>query len=122
MANSGGEANSPQFLFLREFIRVFNSHMDDSEYSVEDLADEFNMSRAQFFRKIKAVFGTSPYQLVRLARVKRAASLLRSGDLNVTQVMYQVGMKSPSYFASLFKKYYGVNPSGLKTNLLHPAT
>lgn len=110
MDNSGGEPNSPQFLLLRKFTKVFISHMDDPDFSVEDLADEFNMSRSQLFRKIKAVFGTSPTELMRLARFKRAASLLRSGNLNVTQVMYQVGMQSPSYFAKTFKKYYGVNP------------
>ena len=101
---------SPEFQMLREVLRVFDQHLSDPDFTIVLLGKELKMSRSQLFRKIHSITGSSPNELLRLVRMKHAARLLRSGAKNITQVMYEVGMQSPSYFASSFRKYFGVNP------------
>ncbi|MBE0653322.1 MAG: helix-turn-helix transcriptional regulator [Bacteroidales bacterium] len=95
---------------LREVLKVFDQHLYDPDFTIVLLGKELKMSRSQLFRKIHSITGTTPNELLRLVRMKHAARLLRSGAMNITQVMYEVGMQSPSYFASSFRKYFGVNP------------
>jgi AraC-like DNA-binding protein len=60
---------------------------------------------------VEAVAGVNPHELLRIIRMKHAAELLLSGELNVTQVMYMVGMRNTSNFAQSFRRYFGINPS-----------
>ena len=85
--------------------------MSDTDFSVERLVVEIGMSRVQLHRKLKALTDESTSEFIRTIRLKRAASLLEQGYGNVSEVMYQVGFNSVSYFASNFKQRYGVNPS-----------
>jgi AraC-like DNA-binding protein len=101
---------SAQFAVLREIIEKFDEHISDSNYNLESLCEELNISRSQLFRKIKALSNTTPNELLRMIRIKRAAQLLRKNHMNVTQVMLQIGYRTPSHFAASFRKYYGVNP------------
>ncbi len=101
---------SPQYRMMREIMKVINEHLDDPDFNLASMASRLNMSNRGLHRKIKAITGTTPHELVRITRLKRAASLFRSGERNVTQVMYQVGMRNPSHFASSFRNYFGVNP------------
>jgi signal transduction histidine kinase/CheY-like chemotaxis protein len=102
---------SPQYRMMREIVKVIDKHIDDPDFDLPSMAYGLNMSSTGLNRKIKAIADTTPHELVRIMRIKRAASLFRSGERNVTQVMYQVGMRNPSHFASSFRKYFGVNPS-----------
>jgi len=111
-----GNENSAHFRMIRLLVSVIDRHLDDSDFDITVFGKELNLSRSQLYRKIKGVTGTTPKELIRMVRMKRAARLIRSGELNVTQVMYRVGMKNPSNFASNFRKYYGVNPSSFKRN------
>ena len=92
-------------------MSVIDRHLDDPDFHSDTLASELNLSRSQLFRKVGFITATTPNELLRMIRMKRASQLLRSGKLNVTQVMYQVGLKSPSHFARSFQKYFGLNPS-----------
>jgi len=97
---------------------VTKRHLDDPEFDVIRLAREMAFSRSQLYRKVYGVAGTTPNELIRMIRMKEAARLLRTGELNVTQVMYQVGMKNTSHFARTFKKFYGANPGEYVKNVL----
>ena len=101
---------SPQYRMMREIMKVINEHLDDPDFNLASMASRLNMSNRGLHRKIKAITGTTPHELVRITRLKRAASLFRGGERNVTQVMYQVGMRNPSHFASSFRNHFGVNP------------
>ncbi|MDF1572899.1 MAG: ATP-binding protein [Bacteroidales bacterium] len=101
---------SPSFQMLREVLKVFDRHLSDPDFSIHALGKELNMSRSQLFRKVHSVTGTTPNELLRLVRMKHAARLLRKGTMNISQVMYEVGMQNPSYFAASFRKYFGVTP------------
>jgi signal transduction histidine kinase/DNA-binding response OmpR family regulator len=114
--NSSEKLKQQHKSFLDEFFAIIEAQMEDPELKVEEVARKMNMSRAQFFRKSQSIAACTPHELVRMFRMKEAANLLKKGDLNVTQVMYQVGMKSLSNFAKSFRAYYGVNPSEYVSN------
>ena len=93
---------------------MVESHLDDSELSVEDLATQMNLSRVQLYRKVKAVTGSTPIELLRTARLNRAYQLLLTTDKSVSEVAYQVGFTAPSYFTKCFKDEYGMLPGDIK--------
>ena len=101
-------------LFITRFKEVVESHLDDSELSVEDLAAQMNLSRVQLYRKVKAVTGSTPIELLRTARLNRAYQLLLTTDKSVSEVAYQVGFTAPSYFTKCFKDEYGMLPGDIK--------
>ena len=70
------------------------------------------------FRKIGALTGGGPIELLQTIRLKKAAELILTGKQNITQIMYEVGFQTPSHFARLFREYFGVNPSGYKESLI----
>ena len=114
LSGEGNRSPSPKFRMLKEIIRVIDEHLDDPDFDLASMTAHLNMSRSGIYRKIYAITGSTPHGLLRIIRMKRAAAQLRNGDQNVTQVMYNVGMRNPSHFASSFRKYFGVNPGEYK--------
>ncbi len=84
--------------------------MTDSNLSVEDIGAEMNLSRVQLYRKVKALTGCSPVDLLRKARLSEAFRLLSESDLSVSEIAYRVGFTSPSYFSKCFKEEFGKVP------------
>ena len=96
--------------FITRFKEVVERRLDDSNVSVEDLAADMNLSRVQLYRKVKAVTGSSPVELLRTARLNRAYQLLITTDKSVSEIAYDVGFTAPSYFTKCFKETYGMLP------------
>ena len=101
---------SPRLSKIREIVKMIEPHLHDPDFQLDKMASLMNMSRRAVFRKINAIAGITPHELVRLMRMKKAAFLLRKGELNITEVMYHIGMNSMSNFALSFRRYYGINP------------
>ena len=104
--------------FTRKLLEIITAHYTEFEFSVEDLGASLHMSRAQLFRKVRAVTGESPNELLRMFRIRKAAQLLRNGEKNITSIMYEVGFQSTSHFARIFKRYLGKNPSEYRKAVL----
>jgi len=104
--------NSLDEQLLSQIKVVVEKHIDDSQFSVDQLASALLMSRMQLYRKLKSLTGKSPNQIIRSFRLKRAAQLLQSGQFNVSDVTYMVGYNDLKSFREQFKKEFGVNPSG----------
>lgn len=100
--------------FLQKFIGLVETHMDESEYSIDDLAHQIAMSRMQLYRKLKALTGETPNTLIRNIRLKRAAQLLDTRQYNISEVAYKVGFTDLKYFRERFKERFGVVPSEYK--------
>ena len=107
----GTEEASP---FLSRFREAVEARLSDSDLSVDDLAADMNLSRVQLYRKVKAVTGSSPVELLRTARLNRAYQLLLTTDKSVSEVAYAVGFTAPSYFTKCFKKEYGMVPGDVR--------
>ena len=96
--------------FIKQLRKVIKSHIPDADYSVEDLGDEMGLSRVQLYRKVKALTGYSVVDLLRKARLAKAKHLLETTDMNISEVAYEVGFTTPSYFTKRFKEEYGIKP------------
>ena len=96
--------------FISRFKKVVEERMTDSELSVETIGSELGLSRVQLYRKVKALTGSSPVDLLRKARLNKAQQLLQATDLSVSEIAYQVGFTSPSYFTKCYKDEYGKVP------------
>ncbi len=100
--------------FITRFKEVIEARLEDSDVSVEDLAADMNLSRVQLYRKVKAISGSSPVELLRTARLNRAYQLLLTTEKSVSEVAYAVGFTAPSYFTKCFKEEYGMVPGDVR--------
>ncbi|NKI27535.1 response regulator [Arenibacter sp. 6A1] len=96
--------------FIEKIIGLIESNISDSEFSVQSLIENMDMSQDQLYRKIKALTGLSINHFIRLVRLKKAARLLAQGDHTVSEVLFMVGFNNPSYFTRCFKAEFGVLP------------
>ena len=97
--------------WLQKAIAVVEQHIADDGYSVEQLSSDMCMSRMTFYRKIQSATGQKPTEFIRTIRLRRAAELLRQGRHTVTEVSYDTGFSSVSYFSRCFRTMYGVPPT-----------
>ena len=97
--------------WLQKAIDVVEQHISDDSYSVEQLASDMCMSRMTFYRKIQSATGQKPTEFIRTIRLRRAAELLREGRLTITEITYDTGFSSVSYFSRCFRAMYGVSPT-----------
>lgn len=99
--------------FLSKLRGLIEQNLGDSEFGVEQLGDLIGMSRAQLYRKCKALTNYSPVELIRNTRLKKAQLMLAQGDDTIAQVAYAVGFTAPSYFTKCYKDYFGEMPTDL---------
>jgi len=106
--------------FLKKLINILEQALSDSSFEVTNLCAEIGLSRMQLHRKLKAITGQSSAEFIRAYRFKKAALLIETGNMTISEVMWDVGIESNSYFSRTFKSIYGVPPSGYrqKPNLL----
>jgi TolB-like protein/AraC-like DNA-binding protein len=97
-------------LFLEQLTRLIEENMSSEQFGVTELAERTSMSRSNLLRKVKNITGLSVSQLIREVRLRKGMELLRNSTLNVTEVSYQVGFGSTSYFIKCFREYYGYPP------------
>lgn len=100
--------------FMRKLIQVMNDNIENSELNIDMLASEFNMSRTVFFTKIKSLTGFSPVEFIREMRFERAAEYMRTTNMSISEISYQVGIDDPRYFSRCFKQKFGETPSDYK--------
>ena len=101
---------SPDEKLLEKVMSVINKNLGNSDLSVDRIADEVGISRVHLHRKMKELTGQTPHDFIRNIRLKKAATLLSSGDMNVSEVMYACGFSNAASFSTVFKKLYGVSP------------
>ena len=99
--------------FLVKMKEIIERSFSDSDFGVEQLGDMMGMSRAQLYRKTKALTNYSPVELIRNMRLKRAQQMLAQGDDTIAQVAYSVGFTAPSYFTKCYKDFFGEMPNEL---------
>ncbi len=97
--------------FLDQAMSILEEQMGNYDFKVEDFAAQLAVSRSLLFTKLKALTGMTPNNFVKSVRLKRAAQLLEGGQLNVSQVAYEVGFRDPKYFRRCFKIQFDELPS-----------
>ncbi len=105
--------------FLEKTIHVLEKNIADPNFSVEDFASHMALSRVQLYRKIHGLTGQSTSEFVRVFRLNRASKLLKERTGTVSQIAYQVGFNSSSYFYRSFQKHFGIPPSEYADSFSH---
>ena len=108
--------------FLQQVREIINRHFESSEFSVDQLAGEVNMSRTQLYRKLKMLTGKSAKKLITDYRLRKARDLLTAQRYTVSEVSFMVGYNDVKSFREQFKKTFNKNPSDFVTLGSHPAS
>jgi len=101
---------SPDDKLMARVMKAINQNLTNSDLSVDLIAQEVGISRVHLHRKMKELTGQTPHDFIRNLRMKQAAHLLASGNMNVTEVVYACGFGNVPSFSTTFKKYYGMTP------------
>ncbi len=104
-------AQSAESQFVEKFRTIIQGNLGNSDLNVETISHEMGISRAQLYRKIKSITGISPNDIIREARLKRADRLLETTDKSVSEIAYEVGFSSPSYFTKCYREFFGRTPN-----------
>ena len=104
-------AQSAESQFVEKFRTIIQGNLGNSDLNVETISHEMGISRAQLYRKIKSITGISPNDIIREARMKRADRLLETTDKSVSEIAYEVGFSSPSYFTKCYREFFGRTPN-----------
>ena len=97
--------------FMQKLLNLINDELHNPDYTILDIADRMNVSRATLNRKITAFTGSSPIVFLRTLRLKRARQLIQSGAGNISEISLEVGFNSLSHFTQVYRNHYGVKPS-----------
>lgn len=96
---------------INHFHSFVTENLSNTDLGIQQLCDEFNMSHVQLYRKCKSITGQSPVEIVRIIRLKAATQMLQSTTKTISEIAYDTGFTSPSYFAKCYKDQYGISPT-----------
>ncbi len=111
------EMSSNDRRFMDKLLEIMEKNMDNGDLIVDDLVQELAVSRSVFFKKLKVLTGLAPIEFIKEMRVKRAAQLIETGEYNMTQISYMVGINDPRYFSKCFKQKYVMTPTEYKESV-----
>ncbi|WP_276167306.1 hybrid sensor histidine kinase/response regulator transcription factor [Zobellia alginiliquefaciens] len=100
--------------FIAKVLKYITANLADENLSVEQLAEELNLSRSQLYRKIKALTGYTANEFLRNIRLEKAKQMIETGNESISEVCFKVGFSSPSYFTKCFKAHFGLLPTEIK--------
>ena len=103
--------------FLRKLNKIIEKNIENSNYTVEEIAKDLCISRVQLYRKVKAIFGISVSEHIVNIRLEKSKELLKNNDQNISEIAYAVGFSSPSYYSTIFKSKYGITPTDYRINI-----
>lgn len=104
------ETNSMNNDFLQRLVNAIDKHLSDDSFGVAELAAELGISRSTLHRKVRMVAKKSVSIFIRETRLKRSFELLKNRDGTVSEIAYQVGFGSTTYFTKCFHDFYGIPP------------
>lgn len=110
LENGSIDAPARENDFLSRFRSYAKNHLSDPDLNVEQLASEVGLSRVQLYRKVKALTGYSPVEVIRIMRLKEAEKRLKNTDKTIAEIAYEVGFSSPSYFSKCYRELFGILP------------
>lgn len=102
--------------FLNKINLILEKNIDDSSFSVEELAGKLSISRVQLYRKVKAVLGIGVSDYINNFRLEKAKELLITSTMNISEIAYSCGFASPNYFSTAFKTKYEMTPKDFRNN------
>jgi AraC-like DNA-binding protein len=108
---------SQDAIFAETLNEAIRKNMSNPNLKMDELGDEIGLSRVQLYRKVKAITGLSPVELLRQMRLQRGYALLQSTNKTVNEIAYEVGFGTPGYFSTCFKKQFGKYPTDVRADI-----
>ena len=102
--------------FMKRLDGIMQKNISNADFGVEPLCAEIGMSRVQLYRKVKALTGLSPVELLRKARVEKGRRMLMETDMTVSEIAYACGFSAPSYFTKCYRDEYGITPGETRSS------
>ncbi len=96
---------------VERVMEAITKNMGDCNYTIDQLAQDVGMSRANLYKKMQSQLGITPNDFVRNVRLKHAARLLEETHIPVSQLALMVGFQTPRYFSQCFRQTFGITPS-----------
>lgn len=100
--------------FIDRLKAAMEKHLPESDVKVNDIGSDIGLSRVQLYRKLKAITGLSPAELLRQMRLQKAHDLIMHSDQPISAIAYDTGFSSPGYFSKCFRDEYGISPSDMR--------
>lgn len=100
--------------FIDRLKAAMEKHLSESDVKVDDIGSDIGLSRVQLYRKLKAITGLSPAELLRQMRLQKAYDLIMHSDQPISAIAYDTGFSSPGYFSKCFRDEYGISPSDMR--------
>jgi signal transduction histidine kinase/ligand-binding sensor domain-containing protein/DNA-binding response OmpR family regulator len=97
--------------FMKKVMAFIEENLTNSDLNVDQLANCVSLSKVQTYRKVKAISGLSIVEFIRTVRLKKAAQLVLEGSLNFSEIAFETGFSTPSYFSKCFHDHFGKTPS-----------
>jgi signal transduction histidine kinase/DNA-binding response OmpR family regulator len=107
-------SQSMEEAFLLRVVNSIKKHIVDENFTVDHLAREVGMSRSQLHRKLVALTELSATEFIRSYRLNLAREKIENHTGSISEIAYEVGFNSPSYFSKVFKEKFGVSPSEIE--------
>lgn len=101
-------------IFMDKLMDLIHENISDQDLSVEYIGMQLSLSRVQLYRKVKALTGMAPVELIRKVRLNLSMKMLKTTDKNISEIAYDVGFSAPSYFTKCFKDEYNVSPNEIR--------
>jgi len=96
--------------FFSKITRCIEEHLGEQEFNADTIAEEVGMSKASLYKKVKTITGLTPHGLIKQYRLKKASELLRSSTMSVSEVIFETGFNSRSYFYKSFNEMFHCHP------------
>lgn len=103
--------------FISSLNNLIKENLDNSDFTVEKLAEDLNISRVQLYRKVKALLGLNVSEYINNYKLERAKIMLEESDLSISEIAYKNGFSTPNYFSTSFKNKYGSSPASFRKDL-----
>ena len=100
--------------FIQKLVDAVEARLDDPDFGVVHLCRAANLSNMQVNRKLKALTGKTPSRFIRSIRLHKAKELLKTTDLNISEIAYEVGFSDPNYFSRSFSEEFGHSPNVIR--------
>jgi DNA-binding response OmpR family regulator/two-component sensor histidine kinase len=97
--------------FLSKISKIVEEQLDKEELSVEELSEMIGLSRVHLYRKVKKLTGLSVSEFVRSIKLRLSLDLIKNSGKSISEIAYEVGFSSPSYFTKCFKEQFGISPT-----------
>jgi YesN/AraC family two-component response regulator len=101
--------------FMRKILSFIEGNLTNSDLNVDQLANCVSLSKVQTYRKVKAISGQSIVEFIRTVRLKKASQLILENHLNFSEIAFETGFSTPSYFSKCFHDHFGITPSEFAT-------